>query len=218
MAHTLIYIGQESYRKHIGPTVYLYSISCAPSGLVEEGYSLEAANMASVAARASDSGTLYLAFGRLVIYCVPFLSYSLKSMRYIHLGPLDTLGRRRPSTFAISSLNGTPVLNSRSNTSVLVPHPFFLPFLRTQERYAKKNETEELRRAFEIMDRMKDGKVDADVRAQEGMGRCGFAPPCHWHGLAALEEKSAPPAALHRNYPLCSPSSATSARRTRSRT
>lgn len=32
----------------------------------------------------------------------------------------------------------------------------------TQERYAKKNETEELRRAFEIMDSKKDGKVDAE--------------------------------------------------------
>lgn len=31
-----------------------------------------------------------------------------------------------------------------------------------QERYAKKNETEELRRAFEIMDSKKDGKVDAE--------------------------------------------------------
>jgi calmodulin len=32
----------------------------------------------------------------------------------------------------------------------------------SQERYAKKNETEELRRAFELMDTKGDGKVDGE--------------------------------------------------------
>ena len=45
---------------------------------------------------------------------------------------------------------------------MLTSLPFFTLALLAQERYAKKNETEELRRAFEIMDSKKDGKVDAE--------------------------------------------------------